>query len=350
MARRGSYLSMVSVTQPLTTVPPVQGGSILNPAAFILLNEGREGADTVTINTIEVMDQSYANATAAGSFRLARITLSGTPPARLDALHITPHDSDFPVPAGLSAYPGLVEFSSSEAINNPLFTPSYQVVTSTFSIMGLGGDMRPAPVILQDGQGLNIDALGASHSTLNVTVTVEAAGHRYSVCGDTVGRGDVFTVVNRTGSPVTIRGVRVGDYPRATATLISYLAAVVSGKVWLDMPARTTPFDASLPDWIKVGNGSFPLSQDNWADPSQIFQSHVVARHTATTASTAGPPNMGFKKINKGIILAAGQALVLYPVYPQQSAGNAGEHDILVTYTVDELAQGVSGGEYSYAS
>jgi hypothetical protein len=350
MTRRGSYQSMLSVTQPYTTHAPVQGGSIVNPAAFILLNDGRFGPDRVTINSVEVVDQSYANNVAAGSFRLARILLTGTQPNRLDKIPVVPSDSAFPTPAGLEAYPGLVPFTTSEGINNPLITPSYMVAASTFSMMGIGGEMCAPPVILQDGEGLNIDALGASHSTLNVTVLLEAGGHQYSVCGDTVGRGDVFTVVNHTGSPVTIKGVRISDYPRITATTVVYHAAVTSGKVLLDHHARTVAFDAALPDWVKVGNGHFPLSLDDWTIPSQIFLAPVVYRHTATTASTSGPPNRhGRRTVEKSIVLDAGQALVLYPSFPQQSMGNAGEHDILVTYTVDELAAAGGGGEYSYA-
>lgn len=348
MTRRGSYLSRVSVTQPYTTQAPVQGASMFNPAAFILTNQGRNGPDRVTINSIEVIDQSYGNATAAGSFRIARIDLNGAQPGRLDGLPVVPIDSTYPAPSGLEAYPGLVPFTTSEGINNPLFTPSYMVAANTFSMMGVGGNMTPPPVILQDGQGLNIDALGGSHSTLNVTVLLEAGGHQYSVCGDAVGRGDVFTVVNRTGSPVTIRGARVSDYPRITATTIVYHAAVVSGRVLVDTSASTIAMDELLPSWVQVGNGAFPLSLDNWNDPPQVFASYTVTRHNCTVALGI-PPTQRLQKLHKDIILDAGESLVLYPHMPQQSAGNAGEHDIIVTYTIDELAATGGGGEYSYA-
>jgi hypothetical protein len=350
MTRVGSFLSRVSVTQPYTTQASVQGGSMFNPAAFILTNQGRNGPDRVTINSIEVIDQSYANTAATGTFRLARILLNGTQPNRLDKLPIVPSDSAFPVPAGLEAYPGLVPFTTTEGINNPLFTPSYMVAANTFSMMGIGGDMTPPPVILQDGQGLNIDALGSSHSTLNVTVLLEAGGHQYSVCGDTVGRGDVFTVVNRTGSPVVIRGARVSDYPRITATTITYLAAVVSGRVELDWAAKTVALGDLLPPWVRAGQGAFPLSLDNWSDPPQMFGSFTIYRHNTTTASTVMPPTQRLMKVTKNIILDGGQSLVLYPSMPQQSAGNAGEHDIEVMYTVEALGSKVGGsGEYSYA-
>jgi hypothetical protein len=357
VAYSGTRVATTRVRYPYPTTAPIATGgySLANPAPFILVNNGRGGStpEKIQLHSIEVVDQSWGDTAGAGKLTMQRVTLNATDGfGAADEITIFANDSLDAIPTGLKAYMGVFPYGASEIIQS-VFSPSYQS-SNIFSIQGnMGTQLRfggPGDnLTLQDGQGFVITSTGNLHSSLDVTIGMTANGHRYFLNSFSGTLGNIASVSNRTGAPVTIDYVNVSDVPRSAYPTINYTAVISSGMVRVDRDSNVIEFDSqySQPDWIDVGRGFFAWSMENWIDYAETIATFVIPKQNAGVGLAGMTKDfMHMHKTTR--ILLPGQALVIFP--PSQQSYFRGETEIKVTYSTYSLEMtGGGGGEYSYA-